>query len=62
MCTNVGKYKNMVDCFKKSVAAEGPSVLWRGFTPALIKLSPYTVISLTLLEKITTFVTGTKAM
>jgi hypothetical protein len=37
-------------------------VLWKGFAPCLLKLTPYTILSLTFLEKITTLVTGTNAM
>ena len=43
-------YAGMIDCAKRSVAEEGPLVLWRGFTPAFIKLAPYTCLSLTFLE------------
>ena len=53
-----GAYSGMIDCARKSVAAEGPTVLWKGFTPAFIKLAPYTVISLTFLEKFTLIYTG----
>lgn len=55
-------YDGMVDCAKKSVAQDGPMVLWRGFFPAFLKLSPYTIISLSLLEKITYFATGKAAL
>ena len=51
-------YTNMFDCAQKSVAQEGFMVLWKGFTPAFIKLAPYTVISLTLLEKLNVMITG----
>lgn len=57
-----GKYNGMIDCARKSISAEGIIVLWRGFTPALVKLTPYTVISLTLLQKITAAYTGENAM
>jgi hypothetical protein len=43
-------YAGMIDCAKRSVAEEGPLVLWRGFTPAFIKLAPYTCLSLSFLE------------
>lgn len=55
-------YRGMIDCATKSVRGEGVLVLWSGFTPAFIKLAPYTVISLILLEKITLAVTGTNAL
>ena len=53
-----GTYSGMADCARKSIAAEGPLVLWAGFTPAFIKLAPYTMISLTFLEKFTLLYTG----
>lgn len=55
-------YSGMVDCFVTSVRAEGFFVLWKGFTPAFIKLAPYTVISLTLADKLTKYVTGKEAL
>lgn len=55
-------YKSMPDCFVKSIRAEGPTVLLAGFTPAFVKLAPYTVISLTLADKLTKLVTGKDAL
>lgn len=55
-------YSSMRDCFIKSVQSEGILVLWRGFTPAFLKLAPYTVISLTLADKLTRAVTGKDAL
>jgi len=55
-------YTSMVDCFTKSVKAEGPLVLYAGFTPAFVKLAPYTVISLTLADKLTKALTGKEAL
>ena len=55
-------YSGMADCFVKSVRAEGPMVLYAGFTPAFIKLAPYTVISLTLADKLTKALTGKEAL
>jgi solute carrier family 25 oxoglutarate transporter 11 len=45
-------YAGMVDCARKSVAVEGAAVLWAGFTPAFIKLAPYSIIALTTLDSI----------
>ncbi|CAB9529577.1 Putative mitochondrial 2-oxoglutarate/malate carrier protein [Seminavis robusta] len=56
------KYKSMVDCFWKILADEGVLKLWAGFTPAFLKLAPYTIISLILTEKITMVVTGKAAL
>jgi len=55
-------YTGMLDCLRKSVAAEGPLVLTSGFTPAFIKLAPYNTISLILVEKMTKYYTGQSAM
>lgn len=83
-------YSSMGDCFVKSVKSEGVLVLWRGFTPAFVKLgeifasceecgsqhvfnltffllfvnhlAPYTIISLTLADKLTKAVTGKDAL
>jgi solute carrier family 25 oxoglutarate transporter 11 len=55
-------YKNAWDCAKKSIAQEGPLVMWRGFTPAFIKLAPYSVLSLMFLSKLTEFFTGHAAL
>ena len=55
-------YTSMGDCFVKSIRAEGPLVMWAGFTPAFIKLAPYTIISLTLADKLTKAVTGKDAL
>lgn len=51
-------YSSMSDCFMKSVRSEGVLVLYRGFTPTFVKLAPYTIISLTLADKLTKAVTG----
>uniref|UniRef100_A0A7S4EYS5 Mitochondrial 2-oxoglutarate/malate carrier protein n=1 Tax=Chrysotila carterae TaxID=13221 RepID=A0A7S4EYS5_CHRCT len=56
--SNPSQYTSMLDCARKSVASEGILVLWAGFTPAFIKLAPYSIISLTLLEKFTSVYTG----
>lgn len=55
-------YKNMVDCFVQSIRTQGFLVMWAGFTPAFLKLAPYTIISLTLADKLTKAVTGKDAL
>lgn len=55
-------YKNMGDCVLQSIRAEGIMVLYKGFTPAFVKLAPYTIISLTLADKLTRAVTGKDAL
>lgn len=56
------QYSSMSDCFVKIIGQEGVPKLWAGFVPAFLKLAPYTVISLTLTEKITMAVTGKAAL
>jgi solute carrier family 25 (mitochondrial oxoglutarate transporter), member 11 len=56
------KYKSMIDCFIQILRDEGVLTLWSGFTPAFLKLAPYTIISLILTEKITQFTTGKSAL
>jgi hypothetical protein len=52
----------MWDCAAQSIKSEGVLVLWSGFTPAFVKLAPYTIISLTLVDKLTKAVTGRDAL
>jgi len=56
------QYDSMLDCFFQTVGSEGVFKLWSGFIPAFLKLAPYTVISLTLTDKITKIVTGKEAL
>ena len=55
-------YSSMADCFVKSVHSQGPAVLYSGFVPAFVKLAPYTVISLTVADKLTQALTGKSAL
>ena len=54
-----GAYSGSIEVARKSVAEEGVLVLWRGFTPAFVKLAPYSIISLTLLERCTSLLSTT---
>jgi len=56
------QYSSLVDCLSQTVKNEGFTKLWSGFTPAFLKLAPYTVISLLLTDKITKAVTGKEAL
>jgi len=56
------QYKSMLDCFVQTVGNEGLTSLYSGFVPAFLKLAPYTVISLTLTDKLTKLVTGKEAL
>jgi len=55
-------YNGTLDGFLKIIAKDGVTKLWAGFTPAFVKLAPYTIISLTLTEKITMAFTGKTAL
>ena len=52
----------IVDCLTKTIKAEGVLALWKGFMPAFIKLTPHTVISFVILEKLTSIMTGSSAL
>ena len=56
------QYKSMPDCCFQSVSNEGVLKLWSGFVPAFLKLAPYTVIALTLTDKLTKAITGKDAL
>ena len=57
-----GEFKGVVDCAKKLVKAEGVASLWKGYTPAVIKLAPHTVISFIILDNMTRFLLGKDAL
>lgn len=46
-----GFYKGPLHCFTKTIADEGPLSMFRGFTPAFIRLGPHTIITFLALEK-----------
>lgn len=54
-------YSGMLNCFATSIKAEGPLVVFKGFIPAFLKLTPYNIISLTLTEGLMTIYTGKAA-
>ena len=56
------QYSSMVDCLVQTVGNKGVLKLWRGFVSAFLKLAPYTVISLSLTDKLTKIVTGKEAL
>lgn len=55
-------YSGTLDCARKIIAREGPMVMQKGYTPAFIKLAPYTTISLYLTERLTQLATGRDAL
>lgn len=56
------QYSSMLDCLLQTVGNEGVLKLWSGFVPAFLKLAPYTVIALSLTDKLTKIVTGKEAL
>jgi len=45
-------YKNMIDCFAKTINHEGVSALWKGFIPAWSRVGPRVVIIFVVMEKL----------
>jgi len=54
-------YSGAIDCATKCLK-EGPLTLMRGFAPAFLKLTPYTVLSLNIVELMTKAITGKSAL
>jgi len=44
-------YKGMLDCFSKTVKAEGVMALWKGFVPAFVRTGPYITLTMVFLEQ-----------
>lgn len=57
-----GEYSGVADCATKMVRNEGIKSFWKGAGPAVVKLAPYSVISLAVLDNLTKFITGKEAM
>lgn len=51
-------YRGALDCACKTVRAEGPLALWKGWAPAYLRLGPHFMVSLPLLELLRTQVFG----
>ena len=47
-----GQYSGMVDCFVKSVQAEGVTSLWKGFIPAWGRVGPRVIICFVTMEQL----------
>mmetsp|Transcript_110155 Transcript_110155/g.191011 ORF Transcript_110155/g.191011 Transcript_110155/m.191011 type:complete len:292 (+) Transcript_110155:56-931(+) len=59
--SGVPPYSSSLDCAAKCLK-EGPLTLMRGFFPAFVKLTPYTVLSLSIVESMTKVLTGKSAL
>ena len=57
-----GEYKNVIDCAKRLINSEGVLALWKGYTPATIKLAPHTVISFIILDALSQKFLGKDAL
>jgi len=57
-----GEYSGVADCVKKMVKHEGPLSLWKGYTPAMIKLAPHTVVSFMILDNLSRHFLGKDAL
>jgi len=52
------QYTGFVDCLAKTYKAEGPTALWKGLTPALLRQVNYTGLSMVLYEPVRDFYKG----
>ena len=57
-----GEYTGSIDCVKKMVRLEGPLSLYKGYTPAFIKLAPHTVISFIILDSLSKIILGKETL
>jgi hypothetical protein len=46
------KYSGMLDCFRKSIAAEGPFCLWKGFWPNFGRIGPRVTVIFVVMEQL----------
>ena len=53
-----GEYEGPVDCAKQMIRKEGLLSLYKGYTPAFIKLAPHTVISFIILDTLSQMILG----
>jgi hypothetical protein len=52
------RYSSTVDCFRKSIAAEGVLSLWKGFIPNFARLGPHCVITFMVIEQLRNMFSG----
>jgi hypothetical protein len=46
------RYSSTVDCFRKSIQAEGVLSLWKGFLPNFARLGPHCVVTFMVIEQL----------
>ena len=57
-----GAYTSMLGCAAQTVRNEGALSLWKGYTPAVVKLAPHTVISFIILDNLSRLLMGKDAL
>lgn len=57
-----GQFASVLACATSVVKEEGVRALWKGYTPAMIKLAPHTVISFVILDNLSRAVLGRDAI
>lgn len=55
------RYSSTLDCFRKSVAAEGVASLWKGFGPNFGRIGPHCVITFMVIERLRVWAAAGKA-
>eukprot|EP00933_Yihiella_yeosuensis_P041718 TRINITY_DN36123_c0_g1_i2.p1 TRINITY_DN36123_c0_g1~~TRINITY_DN36123_c0_g1_i2.p1 ORF type:complete len:240 (+),score=43.50 TRINITY_DN36123_c0_g1_i2:91-810(+) len=55
-------YSGAIDCAWRTIKAEGPFALWKGWVPSYLRLGPHFMVSLPLLELLRTQVFGLGTM
>jgi hypothetical protein len=54
------RYSSTIDCFRKSIAAEGVLSLWKGFLPNFARLGPHCVVTFMVIEQLRNFFSPAK--
>jgi len=60
--TTGSAYSGALDCAWRTVKAEGPFALWKGWAPSYLRLGPHFMVSLPLLEFLRTHAFGLKTL
>lgn len=57
-----GEFKGIIDCGASLIKNEGIMALWKGYSPAVVKLAPHTVISFVILDNLSRLILGKDAL
>lgn len=60
--SRVGEFSGIVECASSLLKNEGPLAFWKGYTPAVVKLAPHTVISFIILDNLSRMILGKEAL